>query len=248
LIETAKTGPGYHVRAVTALMAIDVLLFGAHPDDVEWAVGGTALLLHDKGLSFALVDMTNGEMGSRGTVEERKIEAARAAELMGACARENLNLPDCGLVDSPENRRLVASAVRRFRPRMVLAPLWEDRHPDHAAAGLIVRNAQLYCELKSLEDPCPPHKVSAFLFYPIHRFRSPSFVVDTAGVFERKMELLRIFDSQFADVVGGQDFLFRLESRDRYFGSLAGSRYGEALVLDSPLRVGGLEDVCSLLR
>ncbi len=235
-------------QAEACATSVDVLLFGAHPDDVEWAAGGIALLLGDKGASFAIVDMTNGEMGSRGTVAERKVEAARAAELMGACARENLNLPDCGLVDSPDNRRLVASAVRRFRPRLVLAPFWEDRHPDHAAAGLIVRNSQLYCELKNLDDPNPPHKASAFLFYPIHRLGSPAFVVDTTAVFARKMELLRVFDSQFADIVGGQDFLFRLESRDRYFGSLAGARYGEALVLDSPLPISGLEDVCSLLR
>jgi bacillithiol biosynthesis deacetylase BshB1 len=227
-------------------MPVDAVLFGAHPDDVEWAIGGTARLLREKGVSFALVDLTNGEMGSRGTVEERKVEAARAAEFMGASARENLNLPDCGLMDSPENRRLVASVVRRLRPKIVLAPLWEDRHPDHAAAGWIVRNAQLYCGLTNLEDPNPPHKPGAFLFYPIHKLQQPSFLVDTSDVFSRKMELLQIFHSQFAEHVG--DFLFRLESRDRYFGSLTGGRYGEALVLDSPLRLDGLDQICSLLR
>ncbi len=227
-------------------MPVDVLLFGAHPDDVEWAIGGTALRLRDQGISFALVDLTNGEMGSRGTVAERKIEATRAAEFLGASARENLNLPDCGLEDSPANRRLIAGVVRRFRPKIVLAPLWEDRHPDHAAAGLMVRNAQLYCQLKNLEDPNPPHKAGAFLFYPIHKFQQPSFVIDTSDVFARKLELLRIFDSQFADHVG--DFLFRLESRDRYFGLSAGVPYGEALVLESPLRLSGLHEVLSLLR
>lgn len=227
-------------------MPVDVLIFGAHPDDVEWAIGGIALLLRDNGSSFALVDMTQGERGSRGTVEERRVEAARAAELLGAHARENLNLPDTGLMDSPENRRVVASAVRRLRPKIVLAPLWEDRHPDHAAAGLIVRNARLYCGLKSLDDPNPPHQPQAFLFYPIHQFRQPSFVVDTSAVFARKIELLRIFDSQFADRVG--DFLFRLESRDRYLGSLIGATHGEALVLESPLRLDGLDRVLSILR
>ncbi len=227
-------------------MNIDVLIFGAHPDDVEWAIGGTALLLRENGVSFVLVDMTNGEMGSRGTVEERRVEAARAAKFLGATARENLNLPDCGLIDSPENRCLVASAVRRHRPKIVLAPLWEDRHPDHAAAGLIVRNAQLYCVLKNLDDPSPPHQPAAFLFYPIHKLRQPSFIVDTSAVFARKIELLRIFDSQFADRVG--DFLFRLESRDRYLGSLIGARHGEALVIESPLRLSGLDRVLSLAR
>ncbi len=233
-------------EARAAFMPVDVLFIGAHPDDVEWAMGGTALLLQDKGISFAVVDMTNGEMGSRGTVEERRAEAARATQFLGASARENLHLPDCGLVDSPDNRRLIAGVVRRFRPKIVLAPLWEDRHPDHAAAGRIVRNAQLYCGLKNLDDPNPPHRPRAFLFYPIHKFQQPSLVIDTSTVFPRKLELLRIYASQFAEHVG--DFLFTLESRDRYFGSLAGGRHGEALVWDSPLRLAGLEDLNWLLR
>ena len=227
-------------------MAVDVLIFGAHPDDVEWGVGGLALLLRDKGVRFAIVDLTRGEMGSRGTVEERAIEAAKAAEFLGITGRETLRLPDCGLVDSPENRRLIASAVRRHRPKLVLAPFWEDRHPDHAAAGLMVRNAQLFCVLKKLDDPNPPHKPAAFLFYPIHKFREPSFVIDTSEVFPRKLELLRIYQSQFAASVG--DYLFGLESRDRYFGSQVGIRFGEALVSDRPLRLGGLDNLLTILR
>jgi bacillithiol biosynthesis deacetylase BshB1 len=227
-------------------MPVDVLIFGAHPDDVEWGVGGLALLLHDKGVRFAIVDLTRGEMGSRGLPEERKIEAARAAEFLGGATRENLNLPDCGLIDSPENRLLVASAVRRHRPKIVLAPLWEDRHPDHAAAGLMVRNAQLYCVLNKLDDPNPPHKPAAFLFYPLHKFQQPSFVVDTSEIFPRKLELLRIYQSQFAATVG--DYLFGLESRDRYFGLQVGVRFGEALISDRPVRLGGLENLLSILR
>ncbi len=130
-------------------MSVDVLFIGAHPDDVEWGVGGIALLLREQGVSFAIVDLTQGEMGSRGTVEGRAVEAARAAEFLGASARENLKLPDGGLVDSPENRRLIAGVVRRYRPKIVVAPLWEDRHPDHAAAGLMVRNSALFCGLKN---------------------------------------------------------------------------------------------------
>lgn len=226
-------------------MPVDVLLFGAHPDDVEWGVGGIMLLLQAKGVSFAIVDLTNGELGSRGTPGDRMVEARRAAEFVGARSRENLNLPDCGLIDSPDNRRLIASAVRRHRPTIVLAPLWEDRHPDHAAAGLMVRNSPLYCVLKNLDDPNPPHKPGAFLFYPLHKFEQPSFVVDTTGVFPRKIELLGIFGSQFAASVG--DYLFALESRDRYFGLQIGVSHGEALISDRPLPLGGLDGVLSLL-
>jgi N-acetylglucosamine malate deacetylase 1 len=226
-------------------MPVDVLLFGAHPDDVEWGAGGIALLLHDREIPFAIVDLTNGEMGSRGTPEERKIEADSAARSLGA-TRETLNLPDCGLVDSPENRRLVASVIRRHRPKIVIAPLWEDRHPDHAAAGLIVQNSRLFCVLKTLDDPNPPHKSGAFLFYPIHKFHQPTFVVDTSRVFENKLELLRIYRSQFAEPVN--DYLFGLESRDRYYGSLIGARHGEALVSDQPIRLGSPGDLLSLLK
>jgi len=228
-----------------SIMPVDFLLIGAHPDDVEWGVGGIALLLRDHGISLAIVDLTNGEMGSRGTPGEREVEANSAADCLGA-TRETLNLPDCGLVDSPENRRLIASVIRRYRPKIVVAPLWEDRHPDHAATGLMVQNSRLFCGLKTLDDPNPPHKPGAFLFYPIHKFHQPTFVVDTAPVFDRKLGLLRIYRSQFAPAAG--DYLFALESRDRYYGSLIGARHGEALVSDQPIRLGNPGDLFSLLK
>jgi bacillithiol biosynthesis deacetylase BshB1 len=237
-------------------MAVDVLLIGAHPDDVEWGAGGVAILLRNAGISFAILDLTSGEMGSRGTLEERTAEAVMAAEFLRANARETLRLPDCGLVDAPEHRRRIASVIRRYRPKIVLAPLWEDRHPDHAAAGLLARNSQLYCTLAKLDDPNPPHKPNAFLFYPLHHFAQPSFVVDTTGVFPAKLELLRLHHSQFAKTAeelgvlahGVGDYLFGLESRDPYFGSLIGVRFGEALVTDRPVRLSGIDDILALLR
>jgi N-acetylglucosamine malate deacetylase 1 len=235
-------------------MAVDIVFFGAHPDDVEWGVGGTALLLRGK-LSFAIIDLTDGEMGSRGSPDERKVEAAAAADFLGASVREALHLPDCGLVDSPDNRRRIASVVRRHRPRMVLAPFWQDRHPDHAAAGLMVRNSQLYCTLKKSDDANPPHKPSAFLFYPLNNFQQPSFVVDTSEVFEHKLDLVRLHRSQFSKTAqefgvlahGVSDYLFGLESRDRYIGSLIGARFGEALVADQAIGLRTLGDLLSLL-
>src|SRR5689334_22950190 len=123
---------------------VDVLLFGAHPDDVEWGAGGIALLLREKGVLFGVIDLTAGELGSRGTPEQRAIEAQSAAQYAGAAFRDNLAMPDGGLVDSPEARRQVAAAIRKHRPRLVLAPYWEVRHPDHAAAGFMVRNSSLF--------------------------------------------------------------------------------------------------------
>lgn len=233
---------------------VDVLLFGAHPDDVEWGAGGIALLLKDKNVSFGVIDLTAGELGSRGTPEQRAFEGQRAAEYAGAVFRDNLSMPDGGLVDSPESRRQVAAVIRKHRPRLVLGPYWEDRHPDHAAAGLMVRNSSLFCALKNSGDPNPPHKPAAFLFYLLHNFDRPSFVIDISDVYERKLELLRLHESQFSKTaeefgvmpLGLGDYLFGLESRDRFFGSLVGVRHGEALVTDKPLKLSGLDEILTV--
>ena len=233
---------------------VDVLLFGAHPDDVEWGAGGIALLLQQRNVSFAIVDLTKGEMGSRGTTPERELEAERAAEFVGASARESLGLPDCGLTDSPETRKQIAGVIRRYKPSLVMAPYWKDRHPDHAAAGLMVRNAALYCTLRKLDVPHPPHKASTFLYYLLHNFARPSFVVDISEVYERKLALLRLHETQFAKTAeqfglmphGLGDYLFGLESRDRFFGSLIGKRHGEALVSDRPIALGSIDQILGL--
>jgi bacillithiol biosynthesis deacetylase BshB1 len=232
-------------------MPVDVLLFGAHPDDVEWGAGGSALLLRARKTSFGVVDLTRGEMGSRGTSEERDKEAQDAASSMGAQFRENLGLPDCGITDSVENRKQIASVIRRHRPKVVLAPYWKDRHPDHAATGRLIRNSAVHCTLKKSNDPNPPHKPSAYLYYLLHHFTQPSMVVDISSVYDRKLELLRMHASQFAKTAEGfgvlplgmNDYLFGLESRDRFFGSLIGAPHGEALVSEVPFKLGSLSDL-----
>jgi N-acetylglucosamine malate deacetylase 1 len=234
--------------------AVDVLLFGAHPDDVEWGAGGTVLTLKAGGTSFAIVDLTRGEMGSRGTSEERDREAQETASWMGALFRENLGLPDCGVTDSVENRKLIAGAIRRYRPRLVLAPYWKDRHPDHAATGSLIRNAAVYCTLRKSNDPNPPHKPSAYLYYLLHHFTHPSMVVDISEIYNRKLELLRMHASQFAKTAEGfgvlplgmNDYLFGLESRDRFFGSLIGVHHGEAFINEVPLKLRSLSDLLSM--
>ena len=232
-------------------MGLDVLFFGAHPDDVEWGVGGIALLMRRRGVSCGILDLTRGELGSRGTPEERKHEAVVAGEFLGAQVRENLELPDGGLADTPANRVLVARAIRRHRPKLVVAPFWEDRHPDHAAAGLMVRHAPLYCTLQKTDDPNPPYQPKAFLFYPLHKTVPPAFVVDTTDVFAQKLELLRLHHSQFGKTAeefgvlaqGLGDYLYGLETRDRHYGAQVGARFGEALVTDKAWKLGGLEDL-----
>jgi len=243
-----------HLEPRNGHSPIDILFLGAHPDDVEWGAGGTALKLHGTGASFGIVDLTRGEMGSRGTPEERDEEAKQAASAMGAAFRENLGLPDCGIIDSVENRKRIASVIRKWRPKLVLAPYWKDRHPDHAATGHLVRNAAIFCTLKKSNDPNPPHKPSAYLYYLLHHFTHPGMVVDISDVYARKLELLRMHASQFAKTAEGfgllplgmNDYLFGLESRDRFFGSLIGVHHGEAFVSETPLKLGSIIDLPSL--
>jgi N-acetylglucosamine malate deacetylase 1 len=232
---------------------VDVLLFGAHPDDVEWGAGGTILKLKATGTSFGVVDLTRGEMGSRGTSEEREKEAQDAALWMGARFRENLGLPDCEVMDTVENRKLIAGVIRRYRPKLVLAPYWKDRHPDHAATGRLVRNAAIHCTLRKSNDPSLPHKPAAYLYYLLHHFTQPSMVVDISAVYQSKLELLRMHASQFAKTAEGfgvlplgmNDYLFGLESRDRFFGSLISVHHGEAFVSEGPLKLGSIRDFLS---
>jgi bacillithiol biosynthesis deacetylase BshB1 len=233
---------------------VDVLLLGAHPDDVEWGAGGTVLKFQATGTSFGIVDLTRGEMGSRGTTEERDKEAEEAASWIGARFRVNLGLPDCGVIDSVENRKQIASVIRAWRPKLVLAPYWKDRHPDHAATGHLIRNAAVYCTLRKSSDPNPPHKPSAYLYYLLHHFTHPGIVVDISEVYHRKLELLRMHASQFSKTAEGfgvlplgmSDYLFGLESRDRFFGSLIGVHHGEAFVSEVPLKLGRISDLLSL--
>jgi N-acetylglucosamine malate deacetylase 1 len=227
-------------------MPAEILIFGAHPDDAEWGVGGICVLLRSRRLVFVIADLTRGELGSRGTTQERTEEALLASSFLGASDRENIGMPDGRLVDSPEARVTVASVIRRRKPAVVLAPYWEDRHPDHAAAGAIVRNSLLHCTLRKSDDPNPPHKPLLFLYYLLHHYQRPSVVIDISEYYPQKLSALRLYKSQFAQTAGEfgviplglDDYLFGLESRDRFFGSLIGVNYGEGLVTDTPLSLG----------
>lgn len=236
-------------------MKVHVLLIGAHPDDVEWGAGGIAILLQAANVPFAILDITRGEKGSRGAPEDRVREAQTAARFLGGVPRENLEMPDCAIVDGPASRKRVADIIRQYRPEIVVAPYWKDRHPDHAAAGRMVRNCRLFCTLKNSDSVFRPHKPKAFLYVPLHHTAvRPTFVVDVSAVYGRKLELLRIHESQFSKTAqefgvlshGGDDYLFALESRDRFWGSLIGKPHGEALVADGPVALSSLTDVPGL--
>ncbi len=222
---------------------LSVVAFGAHPDDVELSCGGTLALLAAAGERTVIVDLTRGEMGSRGTPETRNQEAARAAEILGAAGRENLDLGDARLEVTLAARHRVAEVIRRHRPDLVLAPWGEDPHPDHAAAGRLVREAAFDARLAKLDLGHPPWAPGLILFYPGHRPVPPTVVVDISDFFPRKMEAVRAYRSQFPEEgrrsevrpVGFDDYLWHIESRARHHGSLIEVRYAEGFVIPDPL-------------
>ncbi|MBI4469165.1 MAG: bacillithiol biosynthesis deacetylase BshB1, partial [Acidobacteria bacterium] len=206
------------------------------------------------GYRTGILDMTRGEMGTRGTVEVRTLEAAEAARLLRVTVRENLGLPDTRVSCDDSARVAMVRALRRFRPRIVLAPYWEDPHPDHAHTSRIVREAGHLAGLAKFdpESGWERYRPAAIGYYLFPRTVTPSFIVDISEHFEGKMAAIRAHRSQFHDpgsrdpetMLSDPGFLARLEARHRYFGSLLDVAYGEPLLVREALNV---EDPVALL-
>lgn len=226
---------------------LDVLAFGAHPDDVELGAGGTMLRFAAAGLRCGVVDLTRGERGSRGTAETRAEEARRAGEMMSLVVRETLEFPDTELQPGLDVRRAVIEAVRRHRPRILLAPLPGDLHPDHDAAGRAVRAAFYPSGMKNVTADGEPYRPRALFHYLMHTERETDVVVDVSDVWEARLDLARCFGSQlhreepegddFPTMISRPDFLERLEARARAWGRRAGVAYGEPLVAAQPVAI-----------
>lgn len=228
---------------------LDVLAFAAHPDDVELACAGTMLRFADAGLRTGVVDLTAGERGSRGTAELRRQEAERATELLGLSVREALAFPDTELQPTLELRRAVVEAIRRYRPRIVLAPYTEDLHPDHAAAGRAVREAFYPSGMKNLTADGEPYRPRRLYHYFLHDEAETSLVVDVTDVWERRVEVAMCFASQidpdaeragvsaFPTLISRPDFIPRIEARARAWGRRAGVAFGEPLLVTGALPI-----------
>ncbi len=239
----------------TLSAGLDCLVIAPHPDDAEVAVAGTILRLAGSGHAVGILDLTAGESGSRGDVQTRALETAAASKILGVTVRENLGLPDALLENTPEARLGVAEVIRRHRPKLVLAPYPEDRHPDHTRAGLIAREAAFLAGLANLQMGGNPHRPSFLAHYMLSWDFPPTFVVDISDVWERKLEAIRAYPSQFAPAATGNqtvlnhpEFAGRIEARFRYFGSLIGARYGEPFWARTPLAVKEAGLLFSVLR
>lgn len=226
----------------TTLPEVDVLAVGAHPDDVELGCGGTLLALGRRGRSVGILDLTRGEMGTRGTPEARAKEAADAARLLGARFRRTLDLRDGGLRDDRDAEMAIVEVVRACRPRLVLAPLPRDRHPDHARAGAVVRDAAFYAGLRALRTGLRAHRPQQVVYYPASTLPEPTFLVDVSRDFDGKLAAIRAFRSQFHDpsssepdtFISSPEFLEGIVARARAWGRLANVAYAEGFVSLAP--------------
>lgn len=232
--------------------AVDILAIAAHRDDIELTCGGTLIKAARRGQRTAIVDLTQGEMGTRGSAELRAAEASRAAEVLGVVARENLALPDAGIENTPATRAQLALLIRKFRPRIVIAPAAKGRHPDHRIASQLIRDACFVANLKKVEPAVPPHRPHKIVHCITYRqdFDKPTFVVDISAEFERKLEAIRCYGSQFegatqaGEVYPTGDPLYEVvRQQAAYYGSLIRTRFGEPFFTYETMRV---DDIAAL--
>ena len=220
-------------------MKLDVLVFAAHPDDAELNIGGTICSLTKQGKKVGVIDLTEGEMGTRGTKESRKKEAENATTIMNLSYRTNLNLGDSFLENTRENQLEIIAEIRKTKPTICITGAPHDRHPDHGKSTQLVLDALFYSGLRKIEtDTFDPWRPKHILHYMQDRPFDPDFVFDISDCWEQKKEAMLAFATQFnVNDAGGEpetyistpSYFKQLEARARYFGHLAGFEFGEPL-------------------
>lgn len=216
---------------------LDILAIAAHRDDVEQTCGGTLLAMHARGWRTGILDLTQGESGTRGTANERRAEAEAAARILNVAHREALYLPDGNVENTQENRLKIAAVLRRLRPRVVILPYWQGRHPDHYTTATLGYEACFVSGLAKLDIPGDPHRPYKILYASLYADVRPSFVVDITSHIERRLQSLLAYRSQYANQSAGgslfvpeEDIRERTFATARHYGLLAGVRYAEPFV------------------
>ena len=223
-------------RASDAATA-DVLAIAAHRDDVEQTCGGTLLRMAARGLRTAILDLTKGEAGTRGTAEDRAREAADAAHILGVQWREALDLQDGAVANTLENRVKIVRVLRMLRPRVVILPYWQARHPDHAIVASLGYEACFLSGLSKIDTGAAPHRPFKIIYASLYADVRPSFVVDITPFIEQRHAALMAYRSQYANQAAGaglfvaeEEIRERTYAEARHYGLLAGVKYGEPFV------------------
>jgi N-acetylglucosamine malate deacetylase 1 len=226
-------------------MPVDVLAIAAHPDDIELTCAGTLVTLGARGRRFGIVDLTRGEMGTRGDAASREREARDSAALLGAEFREILDFGDGGLRKTRENELALIDVIRREKPRLVLTSYPDDRHPDHRRAGELVTDAAYYAGLRRIETAHPAHRPQQTIYFSTGYVHPPTFIVDVTAAMEKRLAAMQSFRSQFHNpeskepqtVLSQQTFLAAIEARARYYGFMIGVEFAEGFVSKRPPKI-----------
>lgn len=222
---------------------VELLVFGPHPDDLEIGLGGAVAAHAAGGGRVGLCDLTAGEMGSNGTIEERLAESEAARGVLGALWRVNLRWPDRAIGTSADHVQQAVSLIRRARPRTVAAPYWDDRHPDHVAASRVLTEAAFTAGLRKYETAEPAWRPDWVVYYFINNSAPPSFVIDVSATYEIKRRALACHATQFAPTAPGATetrltsplFAQLIESRDAQFGAQIGVPFAEGFIVREPI-------------
>jgi bacillithiol biosynthesis deacetylase BshB1 len=235
-----------------SLPMLDILAIAAHRDDVEQTCGGTLLAMHARGWRTGILDLTQGESGTRGTAADREAEANAAARILNVSHREALDLPDGNVQNTLENRLKLAAVLRRLRPRVVIMPYWQGRHPDHYTTATLGYEACFVSGLAKIETPGghPPHRPFKILYASLYADVRPTFIVDITPFIEQRLQSLLAYRSQYASQPQGgglfvpeEDIRERTFATARHYGLLAGVRYAEPFVQKE---IGLIEDLMLL--
>lgn len=237
-------------------MKTDILAFGAHPDDVELGCGGTIAKLISEGKTCVIIDLTKGELGTRGTDQTRKEEATEAAKILGVAARENLGLKDGFLVNSEEYQMEIVKMIRKYRPEIVLANAIDDRHPDHAKAAKLVSDACFLAGLRKIEtilndeaqEVWRPKQVFHYIQW---KHIQPEFVIDISEHLDKKLEACMAFKTQFYDPtskepetpITSKDFYESLTYRAQDLGRLSGVAYAEGFTSEKLIALKNFDGI-----
>lgn len=237
-------------------MKLDILAFAAHPDDIELGCSGTLMKQISAGSKVGIVDLTQGEMGSRGSVESRYDEAGNAMEIMGVHTRKNLKMADGLFEINEENKRLIVEQIRKFQPQIVLANALSDRHPDHGRAGKLVSEACFLAGLNKYKTEWEGESQEAYRPKSVYHYIQdyyikPDFVVDVTEFYNRKLQAIKAFKTQFFDPnstepetpISGEGFLDAIDSRMIEMGRPAGYKYAEGFTTERFIGVENLMDL-----
>lgn len=234
-------------------MKLNILAFGAHPDDVELSCGGTIVKMVKTGYKVGVIDITEAELSTRGNVELRKQETKKSAEILKLQVRENLKIQDGQIENNQENRLKVINCIRKYQPDIILAPYFEDRHPDHVHVSNLVNESNFYSGLNKIKSNYPPYRAKNVIYYYQHLVDKPSFVVDITAEFEKKMEAVKAFTSQFYDphskepetYISNKQFFESLKTRAQYFGYQIGVEFGEPFFIKSAIKIDNIYGIFS---